>query len=81
MTKLDRKPRGVAIDGSLVRQQRQLNGLTMATFAARCEISESFVSLIEGGHRSVSPPVFVRICDVLGVKDRRELLTVAAPAS
>lgn len=42
----------------------------MREFAARCEISWGYLSQIELGHRpTVSPPVFVRICDALGLAD------------
>lgn len=69
----------VAINGPKVRSLRKLNGLTVTGLARATEVSIQYVSLIELGKRpTVSAPVFARICDALGVDDRRELLLEAA---
>lgn len=69
------EPSGVAVNGTAVRQMRKLAGLNVDDFAAKCGISPAYVSHIELGRRTnISPPVFARICDALGVADRRELL-------
>lgn len=70
------EPSGVAIDGAGVRHRRKLLGLRVQELAERCGISVGYVSHIERGERrSVSPPVFGRICDALGlaVENRQEL--------
>lgn len=72
-------PAGVAIDGAQVRELRKLSGRTVTQLAAAVGISFQYLSMIERGTRaSVSSPVFVRICDGLGVEDRRKLLRKAA---
>lgn len=69
----------VAINGAQVRELRKLSGATVTDLAERCEISVQYLSAIERGDRPrVSSPVFVRICDSLGVENRRELLLEAA---
>lgn len=65
---------GVAIDGAAVRRLRELKGLAVADLAPLCGITPGYLSHIELGRRRPSPPVFARICDALGVSDRRELL-------
>lgn len=72
-------PAGVAIDGAQVRELRKLAGKTVTQLAAQLGISIQYLSMIERGDRaSVSSPVFARICDGLGVENRRELLRKAA---
>lgn len=77
------RPSGVEINGALVRELRKLAGHTQPMFAELAGISFQYVSAIERGDRkTVSPPVFVRICDALGIEDRRELIcTDAAEAA
>lgn len=73
------EPPGVAVDGTAVRQKRKLSGLTMAGLAQLADISAPYISHIELGRRkTISPPVFARICDALGVEDRRELMRSVA---
>ena len=69
----------VAIDGAMVRELRKLAGMTVTGLAKHCRITAGYLSLIERGTRPrVSSPVFARICDSLGVQDRRKLLSKAA---
>lgn len=76
------EPPGVAVNGRAVRTRRKLLGLYMADLAAKCDISEGYVSHIELGRRQfVSPPVFAALCDALGVEDRSELLAADVPAA
>lgn len=67
----------VSVDREELRLRRQILGDNQAQFAERCGISPGYVSLIESGQRpTVSPAVFARICDALGVKNRAELMAV-----
>jgi transcriptional regulator with XRE-family HTH domain len=71
------EPAGVAIDGPEVRRWRKRLGWTVTGLAARCHISQQYLSLIErGDRRTVGPPVFARICDAFGldVESRSELM-------
>lgn len=70
----------VELDGVRLRELRKLQGHTLRSFAEKCEISVGYLSQLElGDRRMVSPPTFGRICDALGVEDRRDLVrTVAA---
>lgn len=69
----------VAIKAPEVRRRRQLAGHNQAEFAEQCGISAGYLSQIESGQRrTVSPRVYVSICDALNVQDRQELL--AEPA-
>lgn len=64
-------PAGVRIAGDEVRKRRQLLGVNLRDFAPRCEISKQYLSHIEIGARThVSPAVFVRICDALGIQPK-----------
>ncbi|MCU1687818.1 MAG: Helix-turn-helix protein [Amycolatopsis sp.] len=73
------EPPGVHIAGGLLRQSRKLAGYSLVPFADLAGISFQYLSQIERGDReSVSPEVFARICDALGITDRRELLAKAA---
>jgi transcriptional regulator with XRE-family HTH domain len=69
-------PSGVLIDGGDVRRRRQLKGDDLVTFAPKAQISVQYLSQIElGQRRTVSPKVFARICDALGIaEDDREQL-------
>lgn len=69
------RPAGVEINGALVREQRKLKGHTQTALAELADISVQYLSLIEREDRkTVSPPVFARLCDALEVADRRELV-------
>jgi transcriptional regulator with XRE-family HTH domain len=71
-------PAGVEIDGAKLRTLRKLAGHNLIHFAPQCGVSFQFLSQIERGDKlRVSPPTYARICDALGLKDRRELLKVA----
>lgn len=74
---------GVHIDGDQLRTKRKLAGHALVDFAALAEISFQYLSQIERGDRqSVSPPVFARICDALGVAEEdRDQLVRSAVAS
>lgn len=69
----------VAIDGAKVREMRKRAGKKLTDFAPDCGIAVSYLGHIERGRRShVSPPVFTRICDALGIPaDERDSLTAA----
>lgn len=65
----------VQIDRVKLRLLRQLNGFTYADLAKKAGISFGYVGQLERGQRlAVSPPVYVRLCNALGVQDRTELL-------
>lgn len=76
---MEPQPAGVDIRGDLVRELRKLAGDNLIVFAPKAGITFQYLSQIERGkRRSVSPEVFARICDALGVADRRELMAGAA---
>lgn len=63
------------INGSKLRELRKLAGLTVTEVAEKIGISISYLAQIErGARRTVAPGMFVKICDAMGVVDRRELL-------
>lgn len=65
----------VAIDVDKMRRRRQLQGLNQADLARAAKIHRSNISRLEGGHQAtISPRMFARICDALGIEDRAELL-------
>lgn len=65
----------VHIDRVELRRRRKLSGLSYAGLAAKAGISFGYVGQLERGNRlTVSPPVFARLCDALGVQDRTKLL-------
>lgn len=71
----EREPAGVAVNGADIRRRRKLLGWTVTDLAARCDISQQYLSFIERGDRQrVSPPVFARLCDELGVENRSDLM-------
>jgi transcriptional regulator with XRE-family HTH domain len=71
----------VAVNAPELRRRRQLLGDNQAEFARRCNISAGYLSQIENEvRRTVSPGVYVRICDALGVQDRKELLAASRRA-
>lgn len=66
---------GVAIDRAKLRRLRQLKGLNQPDLAAKVGVSSSYIGHIESGRRrTMSPRVFVSLCDALGIGDRAELL-------
>lgn len=74
-------PSGVPVAGDLVRERRQLKGLTVRSLAELAGMSAPYLSQIETGAKAtVGPPTFVRLCDALGIaeKDRRTLIKVLA---
>jgi transcriptional regulator with XRE-family HTH domain len=76
---MPKEPTGVEVAGTLLRQLRKIKGLEMSDFAAAVGISHGYLSQIERGHaQTVSPTVFGRICEVLELTDRRDLLAKAA---
>lgn len=63
------------IDGSALREMRQLAGFNITQFAARVGCSFQYLSQLETGARTAcSPALYARICDKLGIADRRLLL-------
>ena len=74
----------VLIDGVKMGELRKLLGETQAVFAQRAGISPAYVSQIEKQQRKyVSPPMFARICDALGiaVEDRAKMIADPPPSS
>lgn len=74
-------PAGAEINGPEVRRRRKLAGKTVVELAEGCGITFQYLSMIERGDRpTVSPAVFGRICDALGLtEDRRgELMKAGA---
>jgi transcriptional regulator with XRE-family HTH domain len=68
-------PAGVQIAGGKVREERKLLGDNLKSFAPKVGITFQYLSQIERGDRtSVSPEVFGRICDALGITNRKALL-------
>lgn len=75
---------GVKIDGDELRRLRSLQGDDLKPFAAKADISFQYVSQLELGVRdSVSPSVFGRICQALGLEtgEERERLVAKQPAA
>ncbi|MGH3439293.1 MAG: helix-turn-helix domain-containing protein [Sciscionella sp.] len=65
----------VPINAELMQHLRKLSGLNQARFAQVCKVSAPYISHIERGRRkTISPAVYVRICNALGVKNREQLL-------
>jgi transcriptional regulator with XRE-family HTH domain len=70
-----RRTSAVVVDRTALRRKRQLRGLGQDELAVLAGVSPSYVGHIESGRRpTISPRVFVRICDALGVEDRTELM-------
>lgn len=68
----------IRVDGPRMRELRKLAGHNLSSFGQVAAIHPSYVSHIERGVRAgVSPAVYARICDALGIKDRRELMRSA----
>lgn len=68
----------VAVAGERLRRRRHLAGLTVAGLAERVGVSAPHVSMLELGHRRCSPPLFVALCDALGVPERERHLFIRA---
>ena len=67
MTQTTESP-NVRIDARELRRRRKLQGDTQTSLAAKCEIADSYVSLIETGTRkTIGPAVFAKLCDALGI--------------
>lgn len=65
----------VSVDRLAIRRHRHLKGLNQGELATAADISYGYVGHIERGTRkTVSPAVFGRICDALGVEDRTKLM-------
>lgn len=65
----------VAIRADEMKRRRQINGLSQTALAELAGVDNSHISHIESGRRpTISPAVFARICDALGVHDRAELM-------
>lgn len=73
---------GVQIAGDQVRRLRKLLGQNLTTFAPRAEITFQYLSQIETGVRThVSPEVFARICDALGIPKQERSALIAKDAA
>ncbi|MFC0438791.1 helix-turn-helix transcriptional regulator [Kutzneria buriramensis] len=63
----------VAIARDVLRRRRQLCGETQESLAEKANVTSGYISHIEIGRRTlVSPPVFVRICEALGLMSATE---------
>lgn len=70
-----RRTAAVRIDRKILKLRRQVSGLNLAQLGDAAGISPGYVGHLESGRReTVSPAVFVRICDALDVQDRTELM-------
>lgn len=70
----------VPVHPPAVRFLRQRGGLSGRDLAERIGITPSYVSKIENGHfTSVSPRVFVRLCQTFGLDDGTSALLRATP--
>lgn len=65
--------------GSLVRETRKREGITQAALAERCQISASYLNLIEHGKRRIGGALLNRLAEALGM-DARELSAGAGEA-
>lgn len=76
------EPANVAIDGQKLRRTRKLRGLTGVALAEKAGISFGYLGQVERGVRlNVGPPVFIRLCDALGLAvDERSTLIRQDPA-
>lgn len=70
----------VEIDAEKLREMRQDQGLTQKDLAKISGITAQYLGQLENRHRlRVSPPVFARLCDSLGIEatERRVLRKTA----
>jgi transcriptional regulator with XRE-family HTH domain len=64
----------IAVDGAKLRNARRLARLTQTALADAAKVSAVYISRIESGALRVSPPVYGRLCDALGVTDPAALM-------
>jgi repressor LexA len=57
--------------GEAVRRERTYAGFTLAALSERLGLSKSYLSLLECGHRTISPELVGQIEQVLGIIDGR----------
>jgi transcriptional regulator with XRE-family HTH domain len=75
MAPTQRDSPNIAIDGAKLRLTRQLNGTGIMLLAERVGVSHTYIGQLERGQRvRVSPEVYVRLCDALGIADRTYLM-------
>lgn len=75
---MQREPASVDVDGPKVRRMRKLAGHSTKKFASIVGITPGHLRHIEVGRRCPSPEVFARVCDALGVMDRKTMLRHAS---
>jgi transcriptional regulator with XRE-family HTH domain len=67
------------IDGPLLRRMRKIAGMSASELARRVEVAPTYMAAIERGDRpTISPALYARICDAMGIVDRTELLRKVA---
>jgi transcriptional regulator with XRE-family HTH domain len=66
-TELDTDPLRLAVGGS-IRRARSAAGMSMRDFAARCGLSQPFVSAVERGLSTPSIATLYRMAEVLGTE-------------
>jgi transcriptional regulator with XRE-family HTH domain len=72
-------PAGAEIDGPEVRRRRKLAGKSVTDLAESCGITFQYLSMIErGDRRTVSPAVFGRICNALGLDETERVALLKA---
>jgi transcriptional regulator with XRE-family HTH domain len=59
--------KGITINGQELRHRRENAGYTLTYLAQRAHISPTYLSQVERGLRSPSPPVAADIAHALGV--------------
>jgi transcriptional regulator with XRE-family HTH domain len=80
MAATQRDSPNIAIDGAKLRLTRQLRGTGVVLLAERAGVSHTYIGQLERGERErVSPAVYAKICDALGVTDRTELMAATTP--
>lgn len=58
---------GMSHAGPRLRQLREAKGLKLTHVAQSAGVTKGFLSLVERGRSSVTVPVLMRICDVVGI--------------
>ncbi len=53
--------------GESLQKARTKAGLSQETVAAKADVNRSYLSLIEGNHKSPTVNVLLRICQAIGV--------------
>jgi transcriptional regulator with XRE-family HTH domain len=75
MTEAPRTTANVKVNIARMRRRRHLQGLNQTQLAKTINVDKSYISIVESGkRRNVSPEVFARWCDALGVENREELI-------